>query len=85
MHRLKIFPRSSSPLLRPATLDRCIGVVGSNDVVLNLVSLSGNSAWIYDWLRERRVRYMIMSRGGLPFSFGASGLLWGRRIGYVTG
>jgi hypothetical protein len=52
-----------------ATLDQCVGAVGSNDVVLNLVSLSPRSVWIYDWLREGRVRYMIMSRGGLPFSF----------------
>jgi hypothetical protein len=54
-------------------LDQCVGTVGSNDVVLNLVSMSRRSAWIYDWLRERRVRYMIMSRGGLPFSFRGCG------------
>jgi hypothetical protein len=52
-----------------AALDQRIGAVGAEDVVLNLVVLSPRSAWIYDWLRERRVRYMIMSRGGLPFSF----------------
>ena len=52
-----------------AALDQRIGVVRAEDVVLNLVVLSPRSAWIYDWLRERRVRYMIMSRGGLPLSF----------------
>ena len=52
-----------------AALDQCVGAVRAEDVVLNLVVLSPRSAWIYDWLRERRVRYMIMSRGGLPLSF----------------
>jgi hypothetical protein len=52
-----------------AALDQCVGAVQAEDVVLNLVVLSPRSVWIYDWLRERRVRYMIMSRGGLPLSF----------------
>ena len=52
-----------------AALDQHIGAVRAEDVVLNLVVLAPRSAWIYDWLRERRVRYMIMSRGGLPLSF----------------
>jgi hypothetical protein len=52
-----------------AALEQRIGVVRDEDIVLNLVALSPRSAWIYDWLRERRVRYMIMSRGGLPLSF----------------
>jgi hypothetical protein len=64
-------------------LDRHIGCVGPNDIVLNIVGLSRRSMWVYDWLRDRGVRYMIMSRGGLPFSFvgfksalGPSDWLW---------
>jgi hypothetical protein len=54
-------------------LDRYVSAVRAEDVVLNLVVLSPRSLWIYDWLRERRVRYMIMSRGGLPLSFAGFG------------
>ena len=62
----------SEPVLRchdRAALDRCIGSVAPEDIVLNLIVLSPHSMWIYDWLRETRVRYMIMSRGGLPLTF----------------
>jgi hypothetical protein len=52
-----------------AALDRCIDSVRPEDIVLNLIVLSPHSMWIYDWLRETRVRYMVMSRGGLPLSF----------------
>jgi hypothetical protein len=60
------------PVLRcydRTTLDRYIDSVGPEDIVLNLIVLSPHSTWIYDWLRERRVRYMVMSRGGFPLSF----------------
>jgi len=62
----------SEPVLRchdRAALDRCIGSVAPEDIVLNLIVLSPHSMWIYDWLRETRVRYMVMSRGGLPLTF----------------
>ena len=51
------------------TLDRNIGSVEPQDVVLNLIVLSPHSTWVYDWLRERGVRYMVMSRGGFALSF----------------
>ena len=45
----------SEPVLRchdRAALDRCIGSVAPEDIVLNLIVLSPHSMWIYDWLRE---------------------------------
>jgi len=60
------------PVLRcydRTALDQSIGVVQAEDIVLNLVVLSPGSEWIYDWLREGRVRYMVMSRGGFALSF----------------
>src|SRR5262249_23523059 len=60
------FPEAVFRCFDHASLDQHIGAVRVEDVVLNLVILAPRSAWIYDWLRERRVRYMVMSRGGLP-------------------
>jgi hypothetical protein len=63
------FPEAVFKCFDRAALDQHIGAVRAEDVVLNLVVLSPHSAWVYDWLMERRVRYMVISRGGLPLSF----------------